>query len=146
MTDPPPDVPTPTAVPATLAGFVPTLAESLALLDDEHHLVVSVARATRYIQFAAFWPNLRAESVGNTYLRGGDQLGPGDLAWLVDHGWRDPDEGGNHWRHWEPADHPAAATAAMVTLHVVHGVQHLDQLVFQSDDPQIIDALEEDQA
>lgn len=130
----------PTALPATLAAAVPRLAESLALLDDAHHLVISVKGSKRYVQFAAFGPNLRGESVGNTCLRGPAQLGVGDLLWLADHGWHDPDEGGNHWRHWEPADHLAAATVALVTLHVVHGVDHVGQLVFQSEDPRVIDA------
>ena len=121
--------------PDDLAVLVPMLADALSRLDDEHHLEIMVIGTGRYLQFAAFDENLRAETVGNTYLKGCELLDAGALAWLAAHGWNDPDEGGNHWRHWEPADFLAAATVTVVTLHQVHGVDDPRQLLLRSDEP-----------
>jgi len=146
MTEPRPTTnQAPDVLPEDLAAFVPMLAEALSLLDDAHHLGIEVDGTRRYMQFAAFDGNLRAETVGNTYLVGCDILDAGELAWLAAHGWNDPDEGGNHWRHWEPADFLAAATVTVVTLHQIHGVDDLRELLFGSEDPAVLDVLGSDE-
>ena len=38
------------------------------MLDDRRHLVLSRWGSNRYLQFATFGPNLRAESEGDDYL------------------------------------------------------------------------------
>ena len=48
-----------------------------------------MAGTSRYVQFAAFEPNLRAESTDNRYLGAGEQLTHDQVSWLVDHGWID---------------------------------------------------------
>ncbi len=131
----------PDAPPASLVALVPALAEALALLDDTHHVIISQKGSNRYMQFAAFGANLRGESVGDAYLEGAEMLSPEELAWLGGHGWNDPDVGGNYWRHWEPADFLAAATVAIVTLHMVHHVWYVGTLDLHSDDPEVLDVL-----
>lgn len=109
------------------------------MLDDHRHLLMSRWGSNRYLQFATFGPNLRAESVGDVYLEDDESLSVADRAWLIGHGWETPDHSGNYWRHWEPAHHLAAATAALVTLHAVHGVVDLAQLDVDSNQPQALE-------
>lgn len=132
----------PEALPASLVTAVPLIAEATALLDDEHHLVIEATSTNRYVQFAAFLPNLRGETVGNYYLEADEEaelLSFAELSWLRAHGWCEPDECGNWWHHWEPADHLAAATSAIVTLHAIHRVSNALQLRCRSDDPRIVE-------
>ena len=129
-------------LPDDLAGVVPGMAGALSLLDDWTHLVVSVAGSRRYVQFAAYGPNLRAETVGNAWLPSEQRVTPVEHAWLVGHGWNEPDEGGNYWRHFEPASHYSAAAAAIITLHAIHGVQGLAELVIESEAEAVVDEFE----
>lgn len=132
------------ALPASLVTAIPIIAEATALLDDEHHLIIEAPGKNRYVQFAAFLPNLRGETVGNYYLEADSEatpLTPGEIAWQSAHGWCEPDESNNWWHHWEPADYQAAATAAIVTLHAIHGATDASQLRYLSDDPRIIELI-----
>lgn len=117
------------------------LASILAGLDEGSFLWLTKRGTGRYVQFIAYDSGLRGETVGNTYLDGDDQLGATDLAWLAHHGWRDPDEYGNHWREWEPANPLAAATAAVVTLHLIHGLERLSELEMDASDDRTLLAL-----
>jgi hypothetical protein len=117
------------------------LAAVLTDLDEGSFLWLTKRGTGRYVQFIAYESGLRGETVGNTYLEPDDQLGAGDLAWLAHHGWRDPDECGNHWRHWEPANPLAAATAAFVTLHLIHGLQRLSDIEVDANDDRTLRAL-----
>lgn len=131
------------ALPRGLVALIPVLAEWLSLLDEGEHMVLSVLGSHRYLQFAPVGMNLRAESVGNTYLYGHEELDADSLDWLAGHGWNDPDDAGNHWRHWEPADFRAAATVAAVTLHRVHGVVATHQLVAETSSQAVTDRMEQ---
>lgn len=132
----------PTALPPTLVNLIPGLARALGALDEDHHLIIDIVDSPRYVQFATFGPNLRAETIGQRYLEAcGDRHDDEDLAWLRAHGWDDPDQGGNHFHEWTPSQPLAAATAAVVTLHTVHGVTSARQLEFSSGDPAVLDLL-----
>lgn len=123
-----------TALPASLVALIAPIAEALTLLDDTNHLIIEAVGSNRFVQFATCETILRGESKGEEYLEGSDVLSPADVSWLTGHGWNVPDEGGNYWRHWDPAtpptDHLAAATVAIATLHMVHGVTDAAQLGF----------------
>lgn len=124
-------------LPEAMAAFVPELRDRLAALGEEAPLIVSIWDSYRYIQYATFdgKANLRAESVSNQYLYDGELLNGAELLWLRNHGWNEPDEGGNYWRHWEPADHTVAALVGVVTLHLIHGVTTPEQLFVSSESP-----------
>ncbi|HET8929359.1 MAG TPA: hypothetical protein VFN21_01755 [Acidimicrobiales bacterium] len=117
-------------LPSAMAELVPTLRDQLSQLGEEAPLIASVRHSSRYIQYATFdgKTNLRAETVGNAYLDGPDRLDDAALSWLRTHGWNEPDEAGNHWRHWEPCDFAVAALVGAVTLHLIHGVTAPEQL------------------
>lgn len=131
----------PNALPTALAAAVGVLAAALAGLHDGSFFTLSVRGTDRYVQFFSYDVGLRGETIGNTYLSGHGQLGVGDLGWLAHHGWHDPDEGGNHWREWEPANPLAAATVAVVTLHLIHWVEHPSELEIDSNDDRTLQAL-----
>lgn len=135
------------APPASLLALIPTIAEALTRLDDTHHLIISVRDSHRFVQFATCETILRGESKGERYLEGADRLSSADVAWLTGHGWNVPDEGGNYWRHWDPVtppiDHHAAATVAVVTLHMVHGVTDARQLTFDENNSRLVDLFAE---
>lgn len=129
-----PETPLPTPaidqMPPAMAEFVPELCDRLFQLGEEAPLIVSVRHSSRYIQYATFdgKSSLRAETVGNGYLDGLERMDDPALAWLRTHGWNEPDEAGNHWRHWEPCDFAVAALVGVVTLHLIHGVTAPAQL------------------
>lgn len=125
-------------IPPAMAVLVPLLAEALDRLASDDHLIIDVAGTSRYVQFAAFELGLRAESTDNRYLGAGEQLTYEQVSWLVDHGWCPPDESGNFWRHWEPADPYQAAIVAVCTMHKVHGVTDPRELAFSSDDDDVV--------
>ncbi len=120
---------------------MPALAAVLAGLDEGSFLWLTKRGNSRYVQFIAYESGLRGETVGNTYLDRDDQLSAIDLAWLAHHGSHDPDECGNHWREWEPANPLAAATAAVVTLHLIHGLERLTAIKVGATDHHAIRAL-----
>ncbi len=124
-----------------LAAAVDVLAAALAGLHDGSFFTLSVRGTDRYVQFFSYDVGLRGETIGNTYLSGHGELGVGDLGWLAHHGWHEPDEGGNHWREWEPANPLAAATVAVVTLHLIHCVEHPSELEIDSNDDRTLWAL-----
>lgn len=111
---------------------------ALAALSNDSFLLMTIASSPRYLQFVEFDGAIRGESIGDQYIEGDAQLSTGDRAWLLAHGWNEPDEGGNYWRHWDPADPDAASTVAVVTLFSVHGVTDAGDLMFKSDDPTVL--------
>lgn len=125
-------------LPPSLVLLIPELAEILAGLHDQSHLVIEVLGTGRYLQLATCGDLLRGESVGERYLERGNELDEDDLAWMRAHGWNDPDRSGNHWHHWSTSETLAAATAAVVTLHRVHGVRSPSRLAMSSPDPETI--------
>ena len=131
------------AIPPALAALVPRVAAALERLADDSHLVISVHGSNRYVQFATLRPNLRAETIGTRYLESADDAVPVDqLVWLADRGWHDPDDGGNFWREWKPANELEAASAAVEVLARIHGVTRVEELWFQSTDDDALNALE----
>jgi hypothetical protein len=140
-TDRSPNASHPNRLPAQLVAGVPALAAVLANIDEGSFLWLTRRGTGRYVQFIAYESGLRGETVGNAYLERGDQLGVDDLAWLAHHGWSEPDECGNYWRHWEPANPLAAATAGFVTLHLIHGLERLRDLEIGANDDCAVRAL-----
>lgn len=134
-----------TTLPASLVALIPPIAEALTLLDDTNHLIIGAIRSNRFVQFATCGTILRGESTGEEYLEAFDVLSPADVTWLTGHGWNTPDEGGNYWRHWDPAtppaDHLAAATVSIVTLHMVHEVTNAAQLSFSDNNGNLVGLL-----
>lgn len=121
------------AVPTELVELIPTITGQLARLnDDDPYFFIEMPHIGRYMQFAAFGPNLRGETVGNTNIAEGTEMHAQELAWLTGHGWNDPDECGNHWRHWRPSDPDQAALVTVVTLHQVHHITRASQIDFAS--------------
>ncbi len=133
--------------PPALATVVPVLADALRALDDDDHIVIDVRGNDRYVQYATFDDNIRAESVGNAYILESPPLDADDLVWLTGHGWNlgpgpgDPSDCGNHWRHWSRAEATQAAIAGVVTLHRIHGARTPDDLRLGLTDRDLIDAL-----
>ena len=126
----------------TLASLVDGLARALAALDDERILIlsrpgsrwyVSEEGSNRFVQFACCGDTLRAESVGERYLEGHDQLTSDQRARLLELGWSAPDEGGNYWKEWSaPVPLGEVSAMALQTLGAVHGVEHGEQLDFDA--------------
>lgn len=124
----------------TLDSLRDRLAAVLAGLDETQSLTiartgsmdfVSEEGSNRFVQFALFGTELRAESVGDRYLSGVDQLTPDQNAVLAELGWSPPDESGNYWTAWDdPVPYDAVAVMALATLASVHGVEHAEQLSF----------------
>ena len=114
------------------------LAAALDSLPDGEHLFlcrfgassfVSDEGSNRFVQFARYGEGIRAESVGNQYLEGADQLSPEDEQALAILGWFPPDEGGNHFREWDEAPpFVEIAELCLRTLWRIHGVEHVEQL------------------
>ncbi|MEQ8717720.1 MAG: hypothetical protein RIE08_08925 [Acidimicrobiales bacterium] len=135
---------------AGLDDLTGRLAAAIGQLTDETHLTISRPGSenyvddegrNRFVQFAHFGGNIRAESVGPMYLTAGDGLSTDDLAVLRGLGWQDPDEGGNYWRHWEvPVDFHDVASVTLATLERVHGAIHPGQLGFDGP-PEVLDAV-----
>jgi hypothetical protein len=125
----------------TLDSLLDRLAMVLAGLDETQSLTirrtgsmdfVSEEGSNRFVQFALFGTELRAESVGDRYLSGGDQLTAEHHATLAQLGWSPPDVSGNYWAAWaNPVPYEAVAAMALATLNAVHGVQHAEQLGFK---------------
>jgi hypothetical protein len=125
-------------IPASLVAVADRLGYAFRALTDDNQLIISVASSPRYMQFVEFDGALRGESVGDAYIADDAPLTDFDRAWLSKHGWNEPDEGGNYWRHWDPADPEGAATVAVVTLYTVHGVTEPGQLMFECADPAVM--------
>jgi hypothetical protein len=131
----------PDALPDALAAALPVLAAAIAGLPEGEYIILGVRETGRYVQLITYDGGIRCETVGNTYLPDDGQLSEAELGWLAHHGWRDPDECGNHWHEWEPANPLATATVAVVTLHLHHGVQHPNELEIDSEDDRTLAAL-----
>ncbi len=124
----------------TLDSLHDRLATVLAGLDETQSLTiertgsmdfVSEEGSNRFVQFALFGTELRAESAGDRYLSGADQLTPEQHAALAGLGWSPPDESGNYFAAWaDPVPYEAVAAMALATLASVHGVEHAEQLSF----------------
>ena len=115
------------------------LAESLEVLEDGHHLVLTAKRDEVYVQFAAYGSHsLRAESVSNKYLPKEMKLGRSQSVSLRKLGWEPPsavDRKGapkrrnagspNFFRDFnDPVPFDEVAQLAVRTLVEVFGVRH----------------------
>ncbi|QGG94355.1 TY-Chap domain-containing protein [Actinomarinicola tropica] len=122
----------------SLEHLVEPLSGALAALTEDESLIISrpgsldptlTDGSNRFVQFTRFGSDLRAESVGDRYLEGADQLTPDQVTVLLELGWETPDEGGNYWGQWEePVPLGMVAAMAVRTLQLVHGVEHIEQL------------------
>ena len=130
--------------------FEQTLAGTLAALEEDQYLIVSVKgtgverdgdfqSAAHYVQFAAQGSyGLRAETVSNAYLVGSEKLPKRAVEHLAELGWqvptngpaagkgeRDPDGSPNHYRDFTtPVPYPEVAHLAAQTLREVFTVDH----------------------
>ena len=129
-------------------AFERALAQVLAVLEDDHFLVLDRKRSGTLVQFGARGAaGLRIEAAPNASLPESAQLGRRELRLLRRLGWRRPttkadpppgqgivpDESSGFFREYpHPAPFAAVAALAVETLREVYGVAHTGQLVYRA--------------
>lgn len=129
--------------------FEARLSETLATLDEDQFLVVSVKQSNRYVQFSAQGSfGMRVETTSNPYLTKGEKLDRKQIAALKKLGWqaptahpkqstpeRDPDGSPNFFLDADsPVDIAAIARLAVTTLADILGVAHPGRLEYEAFD------------
>lgn len=129
--------------------FEARLAETLAKLEEDQFLVVSVKQSNRYVQFSAQGSfGMRVETTSNHYLAKDERLGRKQVAALKKLGWqpptaipkrsspeRDPDGSPNFFIDVDsPVDAAVIARLAVTTLVDVLGVAHPGHLEYEAFD------------
>lgn len=131
------------------APFGEKLAATLAVLEDDQFLIISVKRSNRYVQFAAQGAyGMRAETTCNSYLAKSERLDARQIADLISAGWHmptgspdesipesDPDGSPNFFREFAaPVSFPAVADLTIRTFANILRVPHPGFLEYESFD------------
>lgn len=128
-----------TKISVAWGPFCQKLAAVLKCLEEDHFLVISEKRSSRYVQFAgqgAF--GLRAETVSNGFLKKPERLDGEQIQLLKSEGWnaptgkpkkatpeRDPDGSPNYFIDFEvPVSFRKVAKLAVTTLNEILRVPH----------------------
>jgi len=116
--------------------FEAQLAEALAVLEEDHFLILSHPDTGHFVQFSAQGRyGLRGEARSNIYIQPARQLGPDLERRLIELGWKapthqrggedsDPDGSPNWFQQWAlPVPWAEVSLVAGLTLREVYGVR-----------------------